>query len=55
MALPAVYLIVLGLLNAIAPRAGATNRPEARRWWVLYPVLGAVGVVLGVLSFTAMT
>jgi hypothetical protein len=55
MALPAVYIIALGLVSAIAPRAGATSYPSARRWWALYPVLGAAGVVLGVLTFNAMT
>lgn len=55
MALPAVYVIALDLVSTIAPRAGATAKPGARTWWALYPVLGAGGVLLGVISFNAMT
>lgn len=55
MALPAVYAIVLGMLSAVAPREGTVGRPETRKWWVVYPVLGAVGVTLGMLSFNALS
>jgi hypothetical protein len=55
MALPAVFVIALGVVNVVAPRAGAAIPRGGRRWWVLYPALGAAGVALGVLSFNAMT
>jgi hypothetical protein len=55
MALPAVFIIALGLVSAVAPRARATSKAGARTWWALYPVLGAAGVLLGVLSCDAMT
>jgi len=55
MAVPALYAIALGLLAAVSPREGMVARPETRRWWVLYPILGTVGVILGVLSFQVLS
>jgi hypothetical protein len=55
MALPAVYAIVLGLMATVSPREGTPSRPETRKWWVIYPVLGAAGVALGWLSFNALS
>ena len=53
-ALPAVYAMALGLRATLVPRDGATGRPESRKWYGLYPVLGAAGVLLGVLTFNAL-
>ena len=55
MALPAVYAIVLGFRATVSPPPESSRRPEARRWWVVYPALGVAGVTLGLLSFNALS
>jgi hypothetical protein len=52
MAAPAVYAIAVSLIATVGRKDPA--RPESRKWWLLYPVLGAVGVTLGTLSFNAL-
>ncbi len=54
MALPAIYAMFLGLRLTLSPPSGTTQPPEARKWWVIYPVLGAIGAYLGWLSFEAL-
>jgi hypothetical protein len=55
MAAPAFYVIFLGLRSTLSAPTDTPSRPEARKWWVVYPVLGAAGVALGVLSFNALS
>jgi hypothetical protein len=55
MAAPAVYVILLGLRRTLASPSGGTGPRPARTWWVLYPVLGGLGIALGVLSFNALS
>ena len=53
MAAPAVYAILIGFRTTVSPAAGTDVRPEVRRWWLVYPALGAVGVTLGLVTFNA--
>jgi hypothetical protein len=54
MALPALYTIALGLKSTFAPAPGAVVPPGALRWWLVYPLLGAIGLGLGLASFNAL-
>ena len=55
MAFPAVYAMAIGLRLTLAPPERTTQPEGARKWWLLYPLIGGVGAVLGWVSFDALS
>ena len=54
MAAPAVFAILLGVKNAVAPPDG--HHPTGSRWWVpAYSLLLAVGFLVGAWSYSAIS
>ena len=54
MAWPALYFVWAELKPAIVPQPGFSDKSGLLRWWTIYPVLGAVGAVVGIVTFHAM-
>jgi hypothetical protein len=54
MAAPALYAVVVGLRSTIWPPPGAVRQHDVLRWWLIYPVVGAAGAWLGVVTFRAL-
>ena len=55
MAAPAVYAIAVGLRATVAPPSSAPDVTATRRWWLVYPVLAAIGVAIGLVTFRAFS
>jgi hypothetical protein len=53
MAAPALVVIALALRRTITSASGAA--PGVLTWWLVYPVVGAAGVLLGIVTFAALT
>ena len=55
MALPALYFIWAELRPGVFPQRGTGDPSALLRWWSAYPVLGAIGAVIGIVTFRGMT
>ena len=55
MAAPAVVVLALGFAGRSTMTDGGSPPIGSGRWWWFYPLLGGLGVVLGIESFSALT
>jgi len=55
MAAPAFVVLALGFAGRSTITDGGSPAIGSGRWWWFYPLLGALGVVLGIESFYALT
>ncbi len=55
MAAPALYFIWAEVKPGVFPQRGLPDTSALLRWWTVYPLVGAVGAVVGIVTFRAMS